>query len=110
VSKSGLVVLNCCGAGRWPAYVSDPTAYASSETLQLTQGVNVLCAECLPGYSSVNGHCIACDNVQVGALLAVLMLATLLVWLVHRLPHDWTGQLSWHMDTDRHALDAAVTI
>jgi hypothetical protein len=85
VQRSGLQVLNCCGAGRWPAYSDD------SDALVQTAGHNVLCASCLPGYSSVNGRCIACASTQWPALCGSLLLALLLVYGLHRLPHDWSG-------------------
>ena len=54
-------------------------------------GVNVLCAQCLPGHSSISGRCVQCSSVQWGALSGLLLLALLLVYAVHRLPHDWPG-------------------
>ena len=91
VRLSGLTVQNFCDEGRWPAFMSDPSAYADVPSLVATDGHNVLCALCLPGYSQVNGRCIPCESTHVGALLGVVLLALLLVYLVHRLPHDWTG-------------------
>ena len=103
IAASQLRVLNCCGRGRWPAHVNTSTflslnASGQSSALLLlpdalldTDGVNVLCAHCLPGHSSVNGRCVECSSVQWGALCGVLLLAVLLVYAVHRLPHDWTG-------------------
>ena len=103
ISVSQLRVVNCCGTGRWPAYVnvssfllpnvSSPASSLPADLLD-NNGVNVLCAHCLPGHSSVNGRCVACSSVQWGALCGVLLLALLLVYAVHRLPHDWTGSAS----------------
>jgi hypothetical protein len=45
----------------------------------------------LTGYSEVASDCIACDSVQPIALTVVLLVALLLVYLVHRLPDDWSG-------------------
>ena len=80
-----LSVVNCCGVGRLPAY--DPT----SPLLASSRGVNVLCAECQPGHSEVNGRCIPCSAVQWGWLTLMLLLTLLLVYSLHRLPHDWSG-------------------
>ena len=103
ISASQLRVLNCCDAGRWPAYVNTSFFVSANDSNQTStpqqlpdgivdsDGVNVLCAHCLPGYSSVNGRCVECSSVQWGALFGLLLLALLLVYAVHRLPHDWTG-------------------
>ena len=91
VARSQLGVVNCCGAGRWPAYVDDPTEYVEVEEMVATAGRNVLCAKCLPGYSSVNGHCIFCSSTNYGAVFGILCLSLFLVYLLHRGPHDWTG-------------------
>ena len=87
IASSGLPVFNCCGAGRWPPHVAD----FANTPLADSHGFNVLCAACLPGYSSVSGRCIPCASTNRGAVLGVCVLALLLVYLVHRLPHDWTG-------------------
>ena len=91
ISKSQLPVLNQCAQGRWPAVTSDGSAYGGDERLSSTDGVNVLCASCLPKYSQVNGRCIPCSSTNYGALLLVVLLALFLVYLIHRLPHDFSG-------------------
>ena len=91
IRVSRLSVLNCCAEGRWHAYVDDPTVYAHSGLMQRTKGHNVLCAQCLPGHTSVSGHCVSCEATNWPALLGFVALALLLVYLIHRLPHDWTG-------------------
>ena len=63
----------------------------SGTALADTRGISLLCAACMPGHASVSGQCIPCETTQYGAVLGVLVLALLLVYLVHRLPHDWTG-------------------
>ena len=87
IASSSLRVVNCCAAGRWPAFSLAPTDAA----IRAAQGHNVLCASCLPGHSAVNGHCIACPGVQWAALSGLLLLALGLVYLVHRLPADHSG-------------------
>ena len=100
IDASQLRVINCCGRGRWPAYVNTSAllhfndsqlALSMPDGILDSDGVNVLCAHCLPGYSTVNGRCVHCPSVRWGALSGVLLLAVLLVYAVHRLPHDWTG-------------------
>ena len=91
IASSQLRVVNQCSSGRWPAYNSDPAVYADEETLRVTGGHNVLCASCLPGHSCFNGQCVPCPGVDGGALVGTLLLSLLLVYLVHRLPHDWSG-------------------
>lgn len=65
IITSQLRVVNCCGAGRWPAYVNVSSFMPSNtsgspltlpDDLLDTDGVNVLCAHCLPGYSAINGR------------------------------------------------------
>ena len=85
IARSGLPVINCCGEGRYPAY----SASSSSPAF------NVLCAQCLPGYSQVAGRCIPCSSIDVGALLGVLLLAFALLYCVHRMPHDWSGSATF---------------
>ena len=65
-------VLNCCGPNRKPA-------------VDAQAGLNVLCAECMDGFSSVRGRCISCPSTQWLPLLAVLVCALLLVYLLHLL-------------------------
>ena len=92
VAISQLHVSNCCDDGRWPAYLDNEQLYAHlSAAMQRDHGHNVLCAQCLPHYSQVNGRCIACSATNWPALLGLLALALLAVYLIHRLPHDWTG-------------------
>ena len=88
---TGLLVYNACGAGRWPAYSANASVYAGVAELEATSGHNVLCALCLPGYSEVSGHCIECAEAHPGVITVTALLAVLLVWVVHRLPHDWQG-------------------
>jgi hypothetical protein len=85
VPGSGLPVLNCCGAGRLPAY--DPNAAALAEY----GGHNVLCANCLEHHSLVNGRCVYCPAIEAGRLLGMVLLLLLLVFTVHRLPRDYQG-------------------
>ena len=94
VIASHLSVLNCCGPGRWPAYVPVAALYDGVDSLMATQGHNILCASCLPGHSSVNGRCIPCSKTNYGYLFLIVLMALLLVWLVQRVPHDWTGSAS----------------
>ena len=97
---SKLRAINCCASGRWPAFSSqDIHAYPDFNSLKDTKGHNVLCASCLPGYSSINGRCIPCESTQYGAVVAILSLALFLVYLVHRLPHDWTGSATLLIST-----------
>ena len=92
IGISQLHVSNCCDDGRWPAYLDNEQLYAHlSAAMQRDHGHNVLCAQCLPHYSQVNGRCIACSATNWPALLGLLALALLAVYLIHRLPHDWTG-------------------
>ena len=92
VQRSGLSVLQCCAAGRWPAYVAgDPAQYADSTAMTSSQGRNVLCAVCLPLHTSLAGRCVPCSSANVAALLGVVVLAFVLVYLIHRTPHDWSG-------------------
>ena len=90
IARSHLPVVNCCAQGRFPAYVDCPSC-AGLASLELSGGYNVLCAECLPGHTQVNGSCVHCPSTDVGLLLAVLLLSLLAVYCIHRLPHDWTG-------------------
>ena len=85
IRKSQLLVQNCCAQGRWQSYDLDSQLYGQADTQ------NVLCAACLPGYSPVNGRCIPCSAINYGALFGVLMLFLVLVYVLHRLPHDYTG-------------------
>ena len=91
LTRSGLPVVNCCGGGRMAAFTANAPAYSGVEALELSGGHNVLCAVCLQGYSQINGSCQPCSSVDVALLLAVLLLSWLLVYCVHRLPHDWSG-------------------
>ena len=91
VDRSQLTVRNCCGAGRWPAYIGNGSQLFDSSSLAASGGYNVLCATCLPGYASVSGRCVPCTSVNYPALFGVVLLAFVLVYLVHRLPHDWSG-------------------
>jgi hypothetical protein len=91
IPTSPLRVVNCCGDGRWPAALQDRQRYEREPELLLTDGHNVLCALCLPGYSVVNGRCIDCPRVAWAPLTGLLLLALLLVYVVHRLPSDLTG-------------------
>ena len=88
IVSSQLSVVNCCGPGRYDAFTDD---YSAVPELRATRGVNVLCAVCLPGHTQINGRCIPCASVQWGALTGVLLVALLLVFLLHRFPHDWQG-------------------
>ena len=81
LSSSFSSVINCCGAGRYPAYSA---AWQQVGALQDSEGVNVLCAMCLPGHSEVHGECIPCDSVQWGRLVGLLLVMLLVVYLVHR--------------------------
>ena len=77
ITASQLRVVNCCGAGRWPAYINTSAFLPRNSTGVLpvtpgllpdgivdTDGVNVLCAHCLPGHSNINGRCVACSSVR----------------------------------------------
>ena len=86
VPATSVVVNNHCAAGRYPAYSALGVSNLADD-----DGLNLLCAHCLPGHSQVNGRCIPCSEVNWPALLGVLVLATALVYCVHRFPHDWTG-------------------
>ena len=88
IERSGLQVVNDCAPGRYPGYTEH---WRATSALQPTEGVNVLCALCLPGYTQVNGHCIECASTQWGPLFLLLLVTLSLVYLVHRLPHDWSG-------------------
>ena len=94
-SRSSLSVLNCCSGGRFAAFVADASEYVGVESLEASGGYNVLCAACLPGWTSVSGRCIPCASTNGFALSAFLLLSFLLVYAVHRLPHDWSGRASW---------------
>ena len=85
LAGSGLPVWNCCREGRLPAFDS------TNDDLRSTLGVNVLCAHCQSGYSLINGRCIECSSVQWLPLLAVLGLYLGLIYLLHRVPHNWSG-------------------
>ena len=86
VSRSLLSVKNCCATGRLPAYSSD---YLTGDTpLSDTAGVNVLCSLCQPDYTQANGVCIYCPRVNFGILLPILLLATVVVYCLHRVPRD----------------------
>jgi hypothetical protein len=91
VVLSNLTVVNCSSDGAWPAYVATPELYRDDAVMRASGGHNVLCASCLPGFAAVNGRCIECGSTRIGRLCGVVLLALLLVWLLHRLPHDWTG-------------------
>ena len=88
IDRSALQVVNQCARGRYPAFDS---AWQAEDVLQGTDGVNVLCAHCLPGHTQVNGHCIPCASVHWGRLLALLLACLLAVYALHRMPHDWSG-------------------
>ena len=45
----------------------------------------------LPDYTQITGRCIYCPHTNVGRLIGVVLLAFMLVYIVHRLPHDWSG-------------------
>ena len=94
VQSSKLSVVNCCGVGRWPAYVSNSGVYEGVDELTVTHGHNPLCGACLPGHSAVNGRCIECSETAVSYVILLVLLSLLLVWLVHRVPHDWSGSAS----------------
>ena len=89
ITVTGLRINNHCGGGRYPAYSSQGLL-----DLPGSDGLNLLCAACLPGYSEVNGRCIECDEVRWLPLTGLLLLSMVLVYLIHRLPHDWTGSAS----------------
>ena len=93
VGSSRLPVYNSCGMNRLPAYSRDDPDLAA------TDGCNVLCAQCVSGYSEVSGRCIACASTQWGALLALLLVLLLLVYALHRVPHDFTGSATWMIGT-----------
>ena len=82
IRSSQLPVLNCCGAGRRPAYVPDDQALAG------TEGVNVLCAVCQDGHAEVNGRCVWCPGTRWGAMLPLLLVVLAITFLLHRLPHN----------------------
>ena len=86
IERSSLEVWNCCGEGRFPA---------SSTSTSSAPQLNLLCADCLPGYSVVSGRCIPCAEVQWGPLIGKLLLAFILTYAVHRLPHDWSGSAAF---------------
>ena len=85
IAGSELSLVNCCAKGRRPAY--SPL----DEQLLANGGVNVLCSKCLDGHSVVNGACVPCAEVNWGSLTGLLLLMALIVFSLHRLPHDWTG-------------------
>ena len=89
IIQSELPVINCCAPGRYPAFSPQ---WADVPVLRRTEGVNVLCALCLPGHTQMNGDCIPCSGTHWGALLQLLLLYLLLVFLVHRLPHEYSGR------------------
>ena len=82
-------VQNCCAAGRYPAY--SPQWQGIGE-LHVTEGVNVLCALCLPGHTEVNGSCIPCSSASAGLVCALLLVLLAAVYGLHRLPHDQHGK------------------
>ena len=85
IPTSELPVMNWCGVNRMSAY--DPNAPA----LAHTGGHNVLCAACKEGYTQVNGVCEACEAIAWGGLLGGVCVSLLLVYALHRLPHDFSG-------------------
>ena len=78
IAASGLGVINCCGPNRKPSVDVDGR-------------VNVLCAECQDGYSELGHRCVACRSVNWGLLVALLLLADVCVYLMHRLSRDTSG-------------------
>ena len=78
VGNIGPAVINCCGANRRPAVDSDGV-------------INVLCSACMDGYREVQGECIACESVQWGQVLGLLLAAFLFVYALHRFSHDAGG-------------------
>ena len=66
VEATGLTIVNYCGAHR------------------RLDADNSMCAECVEDYSEVRGVCIYCPSPSYGWLLAVLLLAWLLVYALHR--------------------------
>ena len=88
IERSGLHVVNHCAGGRYPAYTEHWHEVAQ---LRETEGVNVLCALCSPDHTQVSGHCIECASTHWNSLLLLLLASGSLVYLVHRLPHDWSG-------------------
>ena len=79
IGPTGPAVINCCGVNRQPA-------------VDAAGNVNVLCAACVEGYSVVQAECIACSSVQVAPLLALLLAAFLLTYVLHRLFNDASGR------------------
>ena len=93
IARSQLAVVNCCAEGRYPAYDPDNPDLAD------TGGENVLCARCLPGYATSNGRCIQCASVHWAPLVGKTLVALVLIYLLHRLPHDWSGSASVAIST-----------
>jgi hypothetical protein len=100
VALSLLSVLNCCASGRWPAYLTDPALYSDVSALQRDAGHNVLCAQCLPQHSQVNGRCIPCSSPHLLALAGLVAIAAALVLLVHTCPHDWSGSATLYITSN----------
>ena len=69
---SGISVANCCGDNRMPA-------------IDEAGAINPLCAQCLDGYTEMQGQCVECRATRWDRLLGVLALLFLLVYLLHRL-------------------------
>ena len=78
IGATGPAVINCCGPHRRPPVTEDGS-------------VNVLCAQCVDGYTVVHSECIPCSSVHWGRLIGLLLLAVLLLYLLHRLFHDVSG-------------------
>ena len=98
IHDSQLPVLNWCGRNRLPALeaatTDSPASSSASAVHSSSSGGsshNVLCAFCLPEYSEVNGVCVHCPATNGPLLLASLLLLLVVVYLVHRFPHDSTG-------------------
>ena len=99
IATSQLPILNCCGEGRWTAFTSDSSAYAGITELEQTAGYNVLCALCSPGYSSITGMCVSCSASNSGLIVLLLVMVLVVVYVLHRLPHDWTGSATLSIAT-----------
>ena len=88
LSRSALPVRNCCASGRRSGFTE---SWQTEPELVDTKGVNVLCALCQPGHTQMNGVCTPCSSTRWGRVTSIALLCLLMVYAVHRFPHDWSG-------------------